>query len=157
MDERHDSRRVGTDRRHRKGEHLVWVSVSGVVAIVMILGVAVYGITRLNDIVGTVKEVQEEQAFLRADQVRTACLQANESTRRVRLTFANSVEVVRPPNPTPEINERVDQFINIYTQAVNNTLRYRDCTPEGIKAYFANPPAPPPPENCDPDGKGFCK
>lgn len=148
-------RRSGKDRRRRgQGEsHLVWVSVTGVVAIVLILIVGVAVMAKFANVVGEVNELADAREQDRQATLRSACLQQNDSVQRLRETFTESVGVVRPPPPP---NPEIEAFIDRYTLKVNATLRYRDCTPAGIEAYFANPP-PIKDTDCVPDGKGFCK
>lgn len=151
-------RRNGRDRRRKRAEHLVWVSVTGVIAIVLIAMLTVVGVTRLNDVVSRVDRQQQaltaqqrELAELRAEQSRAACLQQNNTAQGQRDAFAQSVEAAIPPDAT---DPRIIEFKRRYLEAVNRSIRFRDCSPTGIAAYFANPPAAVP---CEPDGKGFCR
>lgn len=138
------------DRRRRGNQHLVYVSVTGVVAIIMIGFLSVYGLSRLNNVVSQVKRQGDELVALRAEQSRASCLQQNDTVVRQRKAFTDSIGIIRPPGPPkPE----VEKFIASYIATVNTVLRFRDCTPSGITAYFTHPPAPVP---CRPDGQGFC-
>lgn len=152
-------RRTGRrDRRRARGEHIVWVSVTGVVAMVMFAVLGIAGLTRLNDVVSQMQTQQRqmqaqqrELSALRRDQGRAFCLQQNNTVNGQRQAFAASIEAAIPPNAT---DPRIVEFKRNYLAAVNRNLQFRDCTPAGIEAYFANPPAEVP---CVPDGKGFCQ
>lgn len=144
--------------RESKGEHLVWVSVTGVVAIIMFSVLAVVGLTRLNDIVSRIdtqqaalKAQQDEVSSLRSEQSRAACLQQNNTAQGQREAFAQSLQAAIPRDAS---DPRIAEFKQRYLEAVNRSIRFRDCSPSGIAAYFANPPAAVP---CVPDGKGFCQ
>lgn len=135
-----------------KAEHLVWVSVTGVVAIVLLLFLTVAAVTKFGNQADELESVQTRQATDRAAAQHASCLQQNDATIKLREAFAQSVRAVIPADRAED--PRTQAFLDVYLGAVNDNLPRRDCSPAGIVAYFAHPPSEPP---CNPDGRGFCK
>lgn len=76
---------------------------------------------------------------------------AQQTNNRAALKGLIRVSFAQAPNPN---DPRVLKYLTDFDGAADRNYPYRDCSPSGVAAYFANPPAP---VNCDPDGKGFCK
>lgn len=135
-----------------KGDRGVGVLVGALVAAMVLFAVVgISGLARLNDVVGEMKQQGEELAALRVEQAAASCLQQNDTIARLRASFADSVRTAIPSETT---DPRIAPFLANYDRSVTARLRFRDCSPVGITAYFSNPP---PPVDCHPDGKGFCQ
>lgn len=84
----------------------------------------------------TIQQQQVDRAAARL----AACQQENKLRSKVRQSFADSVNVVIPANPTPEQKVRIDEFLSAYTGAVNHRLADRDCSPAGLSRYYQPTP-----------------
>lgn len=77
----------------------------------------------------------------RAERTATACVYSNNNIFVLRQALVASLVALIPENQilSPEQEASLTRYRNV----VDKALPYRKCTPEGIKAYFDNPPADP--------------
>lgn len=145
--------------------HVRYATLSGV-GLVAIIGLVMMLIWVMVD--SGNRDDQRAKDMLEAR--RSSCLQANAQTTRDRKAATNlasvsarqliatsnrlAVEQGRTPTPT-EVGERFirDQEAAAAMQ-VKTDYPYRDCSDEGVAAFFSKPPAP---VQCVADGKGFCR
>lgn len=107
-----------------------------VVGIVGVVGVAVGAVA----IFSNANRLDDAEASRTSARV-VACVQANLYTDKVRTALVAGLLtfIPDPEHPTPQQQQAIDG----YTNAVELILDYRDCSPEGIAAYYANLPPDP--------------
>lgn len=114
-------------------------SASIVGMLVGIVGVAV-GVTAW----GVADDVRELSADRQREtvEVRTsACVQFNVQRNEVRSTMKLALTSLAPPEAARTEAQRAS--LEVYSKAVDLGLPYRDCSPQGIEAYFKSPPKDP--------------
>lgn len=84
-----------------------------------------------------VSEANESRATARI----SACVQDNVTTGNVRAAVVSGL-LTFVPDPANLTAEQT-AALNAYEGAVAAILKFRDCSPEGITAYYASPPLDP--------------
>jgi hypothetical protein len=127
---------VAEDAKGTADDAKLIVLVSAGCLLLVLLAVTM-GIWYSIDAKHTVDNANQE----RAERSVTACVYSNAQLKKVRDTLVLSLASVIPENQalTREQQESLDR----YKATVEATLTYRNCTDEGIKAYFENPPKDP--------------
>lgn len=129
---------VTTDKRARWSRSVAIVGVVvGIVGGAVGLGGVAVGVSA--------GATADDLASSRREQQQSSCVQANLTTQRTREALIAGVSVLTQPDPRRGANEQasVDRFVVEYTRHVNSALPFRDCRPEGLTAYFENPPIDP--------------
>lgn len=132
------ARLVTADKRAR------WARSVAIVGVVV--GIVGGAVGAGGVIVGaSAQATADDLAESRRETQQSSCVQANLTNQRTRQALIDGVEVVASPDArrTEAEQARVDRFVVAYTAKVNAALPYRSCTPEGIAAYFRNPPVDP--------------
>lgn len=144
------------------GDRFVWISGGSVFAVLLLLIVVAIGVTKFNGVVEDIRAVQSAQGALarqsdteRIERIRSTCVYDNVRTTQLREGAHDAVKVFElfvPPG-SPNYAD-LQRFIAATDEAARRSYPYRDCSPNGIDAYYGHPPSDIP---CEPDGKGFCK
>lgn len=117
------------------------VAIVGVVAGIIGGAVGIGGV-----VVGaSAQATADDLAAARQESLVSGCVQSNLQTQRTREALIAGVSVLTQPDPRRSEAERIalDRFAIEYTRTVNNALPYRDCSPGGIRSYYAHPPTDP--------------
>jgi len=134
---------AGANRRSAAAKN---VAVIGIVAAVVGLAIGAGGLVyadKAQDTADDVARIQDERRAEQADARVSSCIQQNVTTQRTRNALISGVSVLAPGDGEDGASPRVREFIAGYTARVEKALPYRDCSPEGIAAYFDKPPGDP--------------
>lgn len=117
------------------------VAIIGVVAGIIGLTVGFIGVT----VGASAQSTADDLAATRTETQISSCIQANVSTQRTKEALKSGVSVLTQPDPRRDsaAQASLDRFIVEYSAKVDAALPFRDCSPRGIAAYFARPPADP--------------
>ena len=129
---------ISADRKARRGQTVGTVGV-----VVGIIGGAVgfFGV-----LVGAnARATAEDLAEARKESQVSGCVQANLSTQRTREALKSGVSILSQPDPrrSDAGQASVDRFVIEYSGKVDAALPFRDCSPDGIRAYYDRPPIDP--------------
>lgn len=127
--------------------HARLIAIGIVIVIVSAVIGAAAGITALVYI-NKVETITERTDDLVTDNLEerdrsriASCVESNVRTKAERDALKNSLLTFVPDGTilTPEQQAVFDR----YSDEVDNTLSYRDCSPPGIEAYLSDPPNDP--------------
>ncbi len=107
---------------------------------VKILSVIASGVALIGILLGGWAIQAIRDAHADSEQVRrSACIQQNDLLRRIQDSEINGLRSVVPGELRPEQAAALEA----YADTVRKELKYRECTPEGLKSYYEHPPVDP--------------
>lgn len=78
---------------------------------------------------------------VRDEARRVACVRENISIVDTREAISGSIIALAPPGTS--LTDEQEARIAAYAERVSELLPFRDCSPEGVAAYYENPPPDP--------------
>lgn len=116
-------------------------------ALVVLTAVVAPGYWRIENTVRGLNEARQESRVAGCrqhnEQVYAFNDTANQQNENVKATFVAALETLRRPEATPEQRAREDAVIGLYAAEVDRrlatppTLERRDCTADGLDAYYS--------------------
>lgn len=116
----------------QRRRNVATMTLAGVLTVCLVVAVGVMSNTRT-----ALHALNRE----RADRTTIACIYANATIKADRAAFINSLRALVPAGQ--ELTDEQQMAIAAYTAAVEASKPYRDCSTEGIAAYYENPPVDP--------------
>lgn len=108
----------------------------------------------VNQIIATRTEARRTQC-LRDNEVRH---DAGEAAAKKARDFIDSSKAYSGAGPSEgALKEAEDAYVESQRRVTLESYPHRDCSDDGIVAYYKNPPAPQGGEACVPDHMGLCK
>jgi hypothetical protein len=112
--------------------------IAGIIGIMVGLLATIYAINA-DETADRVSDLQEQVAADQEEARHSACIQFNVQRNEVRGALKASLLTLARAPITPEQQIIVDK----YNTEVDESLPYRDCSEDGIAAYFKTPPKDP--------------